>query len=453
MKHLFALLLAGFALEAQGQVIAFDRKTGQYSSGGVTVGNPELQRGNSVSYWLVNVNPFAQKVVINNKMYTLTVPIPDQLAKLFSIKAEAQKELNNTDDQVEEMNKVKSDIIAGAAAPKSLTTAMEQLVDSCENYYATAKKIDEALFWKEQLLGIMATKNHNTHSKMVQALTVANIDSALMENLRQDLSLFDINYHKAENQYRKAITEAQNAGQKDKAALMRNALQQIQKDYLALEKKYKQTLNDLKQLFADATNQASYVVKSSPLKLEGAAGDADEVSYDITVGENSYTDVFSVRGGWKIDYSVGAVLNYISDKTYFLDSGGKLQEQNKGASFNAVTPTVASMLHIYKRRSGEVAYAGTFGINAGFKELTDIKLGFLVGASAIVGRSQKFILSTGLSYLQVDRLKEAQYQLNTVYDGVKDFKIDGVIERVLRPSWFLAFSLNISRRTVIKPTP
>ena len=336
---------------------------------------------------------------------------------------------------------------------KLLTTAMEQLVDSCENYYATAKKIDEALFWKEQLLGIMATKNHNTHSKMVQALTVANIDSALMENLRQDLSLFDINYHKAENQYRKAITEAQNAGQKDKAALMRNALQQIQKDYLALEKKYKQTLNDLKQLFADATNQASYVVKSSPLKLEGAAGDADEVSYDITVGENSYTDVFSVRGGWKIDDSVGAVLNYISDKTYFLDSGGKLQEQNKGASFNAVTPTVASMLHIYKRRSGEVAYAGTFGINAGFKELTDIKLGFLVGASAIVGRSQKFILSTGLSYLQVDRLKEAQYQLNTVYDGVKDFKIDGVIERVLRPSWFLAFSLNISRRTVIKPTP
>ncbi len=91
-----------------------------------------------------------------------------------------------------------------------------------------------------------------------------------------------------------------------------------------------------------------------------------------------------------------------------------------------------------------------FGVNAGFKELTDIDLGFLGGISAILGRSQKAIVSTGVSYLKVSRLKEGQYRVGQAYPEVK---LEEVTQSVLRPSWFIAVSLNLGKRTIVKSTP
>lgn len=106
-------------------------------------------------------------------------------------------------------------------------------------------------------------------------------------------------------------------------------------------------------------------------------------------------------------------------------------------------------MHVYPRTHRNYAFGGMFGLNAGFKELTDINLGFLAGLSAVLGSSQKVIVSTGVSYLKVTQLK-GEYLEGKPY---KDAKLEDMTERVLRPSWFVALSFSISRRDIVKSTP
>jgi hypothetical protein len=459
MKILFSFLLLCTALAGRGQVITFDKELGGYVNYNLGDGvstpvldTPTASHGHTTSYWLVNVNPFAQKVSINGKMLTVATPIPAQLATLFSIKAEAQDDLNSTNQQVQEMNNVKAAVAPAAAvagAPTgvtSLNTALTQLTTDCQAYYHAAEDINEVLTWKERLLRLLGDENLNTAQKMKQALINAGINPTLLASLKADLDTFDSTYHTAEDQYFKAIQAAQAAGDKDKEARIQSALQQIRKDYHELDKIYGDALYDINQQARKGIDPAEYVVKSNPLKLKGAGGDADEIAYDITIGDApTYTDTFAVEGGVKLDYSIGAVLNFTADSSFSLNSDGKLQARK--AAF--INPTVSPMLHVHRRQSGNFAWAGTFGINAGFEKLTDIKLGFLLGISAIWGRSQKVILTSGISFVQVDRLK-AQYNLTTSYKDAKDFKIDDVTERVLRPSVFLGVSIGISKRTAIK---
>lgn len=183
--------------------------------------------------------------------------------------------------------------------------------------------------------------------------------------------------------------------------------------------------------------------------------DVDELEFLIRVGGNKddvsvlkpFVKNLKVEGGLKLDFSVGLVTKFISDDKYFFATDGNLQQRDKSEFFDAVTPGIASMMHFYRRTHKDVAFGGMFGINADLKELTDVNLGFLAGASAILGRSHKVIVSTGISYSKVNRLKEGEFKVGTAY---KDTKIDDVVERVLRPSWFIAISLNLAKRTGVK---
>ncbi|MBO0930817.1 hypothetical protein [Fibrella aquatilis] len=458
MKTLLMLLLLGAALTLRAQVITYDYAARTYVSLNPGTGKyipvPDTSKlhllyGTNSSYCLLNINPFAQKVLINTKLYSMTTPIPAQLLALFSIKLEAAKELTNTDEQVKEMVNVEKD--AGGAG--KLKTAMDSLIAECRDYYRKARKIDDALFVKERLIGTMGDKRFYDAVTMQTALANREINQDTINTLKADFEAFDKAYDKVATQYQAAIKAAHNANEKDKEARISTALNQVDKSYRELEKKYKNTLADIGQLFTDAINSANYSVKSLPVKLAGKAGDADEVEYEVNIDDQQFIDPFPVKGGWKIDYSVGPVANFIADDQFFFEvSGDKntLRQRDKGGLFSTITPTVSSMMHVFKRSHTGFAVGGLFGINAGFKEFTDIKLGFLTGVSAIFGRSQKVIVSTGVSYLPISRLKEGQYVVGTSYPAVK---IDEVTDRALRPSWFLAISLGITKRTVIKPTP
>lgn len=84
--------------------------------------------------------------------------------------------------------------------------------------------------------------------------------------------------------------------------------------------------------------------------------------------------------------------------TYFFETtpqsttatGPTLRQSDKGALLNAMTPTISPMLHLYRRTHKDVAWGMVFGISA------------------------------------------------------------NVTERVLQPAWFVAISLGIGKRHVIK---
>ncbi|MBO0937429.1 hypothetical protein J2I47_12810 [Fibrella sp. HMF5335] len=457
MKTLLTLLLIGAALTLRAQVITYDYAARTY----VTLDKATnkyvpvldssevfLPYGTNSSYILININPFAQRILINSKLYSISTPIPAQLLAVFSIKLEAAKELTNTDEQIKEM----VDVEKNAGTVRVLKLEMDTLVSECRDYYKKARKIDDALFVKERLIGTMGDKRFYDAVSMTAALVNRKINLAMMDTLEANFEAFDKAYDRVAVRYLKAIKTAHDANEKDKEARISTALNQVDRSYRELEKKYKNTLADIGQLFANAIDSTSYVVKSLPVKLMGKAGDADEVEYEVNIDDQQFVDPFPVKGGWKLDYSVGPVANFVADEQFFFEvSGDKntLRQRDKGGLFNTITPTVSSMMHVFKRKHTGFAIGGLFGINAGFKEFTDIKLGFLAGASAIIGRSQKVFVSTGVSYLPINRLKEGQFVTGTSYPGVK---IDDVTDRALRPSWFLAISLGITKRSVIKPT-
>jgi hypothetical protein len=392
------------------------------------------------------VNPFAQPVEINGRMISLTTNMPTQLATLFSIQVEAEKALADTQNQVDKME----DVNRSATIAPALKTETEKLVVDCNAYYQQAKKIKEALALHARLAETLADKRFCNAAAMTQALAKRGVDAAAIKGLKDDFESFEHAYEEVNGQYGAATQKAGTVGDPEKEARIANAQAQIEKDYDALDDDYKKTLAGIDNLFANATDPGSYVVKSDPIKLAGDGENADEVEFAVKVGERSYSDAFPVRGGWKIDYSVGPAFNFISDHRYFKDNDDILRRAGQGTFFSTITPSVAAMMHVCRRTHTNFAVGWMFGVNAGFEALTDINLGFLGGASAVLGRSQKVIVSTGVSYLQVNRLKEGQYAVGQPYP---DVPIEDVTAQVLRPSWFVAVSLNLSKRNVVKPTP
>lgn len=438
MKTFLSLLLICSLTELQAQTVTLDYQSRKYT--------PEIgfvQHGKLVSYRIINVNSFAQKVVINGTAISMTTQIPAQLATLFSIEAKAEKELANTGEQVKEMVDVQK-----TTNDAGLKAAADKLVDSCTAYYEEARKIKDALALEERLAGAMTDKSFYNDSTMTQALIKSSINNTAIGDLKTNYVAFDKAYHKVYHQYQATIRAARAVGDKDKEARIMSALGQIVKDYEALEDQYKKTLFSIDDLFAKATSPDSYEVRSLPLKLAGEAGDADEVKFKVKIDEEEFFDTFDVDGGMKVDFSVGPVANFTADDQYFFDAASTLQRASKAGLFNTITPSVSSMMHVYPRNYKGMTIGGTFGVNAEVKELTDINLGFLAGASAILGKSQKVIISTGVSYLKVNRLKDGQYKVGTVYS---DTKIDDVTERVLRPSWFVAVSLSLAKRKILAP--
>lgn len=452
MKTIATLSLLVCTLTVQAQIkydyearmyVSYDSASHTYKR----TSSPCLKHGEDVSYWLTNINPFAQDVVINGSVYNLATPMSAQLATLFNIKAEADKKLDNTDEQVREMADTKR-ALNGAPQARTLDKTLDTLVSDCNDYYLAAHEIKEAFNVEEQLIQTTSDKHLSSAVKMKAALAAKRIDSAKLDCLEADFEAFEDAYEKVRNQYTKAVREARNLGNTDKEARIRSAQSQVQKDYEALEAKYQTALNDIRSLFNKAIDSTRYMVKSPPLKLAGPAGDADEVAYEVKIDKGGYTDVIPVKGGLKVDFSVGPVANFIADEQFFFATDNVLQRQTPAGLFGTLTPSVASMMHLYERTSRDWAVGVMFGINAGFKELTDLKLGFLSGASLILGRSQKVMISTGVSYLPISRLREGQYVVGQPYPAVK---LEDVTERVLRPAWFAAFSFNISKRSVIKP--
>jgi hypothetical protein len=212
-------------------------------------------------------------------------------------------------------------------------------------------------------------------------------------------------------------------------------------------------LAGINTLYRQAIRADTYIVQSKPVKLAGdEGGDDDRVEFNVKIDEDEYKDVFDVHGGVKVDFSVGPVANFISDDKYFFTRDSTLRMQDKASLLSTITPSIASIMHVYPRSCRAIGFGGMFGIDANFKELTDINLGFLAGVSAVIrAGQQKVFVSTGVSFSKVSRLKKGQYPTDeTSYKG-KGIKIEDVNERVLRPSWFLSVSLSLTKRKVFTP--
>jgi len=176
------------------------------------------------------------------------------------------------------------------------------------------------------------------------------------------------------------------------------------------------------------------ILSTSPIQIK----DKDVLTFNLEffkegkkVESRNYS--FLIEGGFKIDYSSGFAYSSLRDESYqIIDKGTRtdttffvdeyfnttdsitgLTETNlKGISLlnEDVNIGVSALMHFYSRTGTLINLGGTFG----FMLNTKAEFNYLLGGSLIFGQNQRFILSGGASFGQINRLNP-KYSTSEIY--------------------------------------
>jgi hypothetical protein len=183
-----------------------------------------------------------------------------------------------------------------------------------------------------------------------------------------------------------------------------------------------------------ATIQNYSILSTSPIQIK----DKDMLTYNLDFfkdGKKVETREYSflIRGGFKIDYSSGFAYSSLRDESYqIIDKGTRTDTTffvdeyfNTTDSITGLTETnlkgisllnedinigVSAVMHFYSRTGTLINWGGTFG----FMLNTKAEFNYLLGGSLIFGQNQRFILSGGASFGQVNRLNP-KYSTSEIY--------------------------------------
>lgn len=104
-------------------------------------------------------------------------------------------------------------------------------------------------------------------------------------------------------------------------------------------------------------------------------------------------------GGLRINSSAGmSFLRYMNGQQSYNSDGGVIRE----VQGDAFTPSLTTMFHFYKQTPRAVSLGGTFGV--GVPTEGDKDFIYMVGGSAIIGKSQRVILNFGGFGGKIERL-------------------------------------------------
>jgi hypothetical protein len=219
-------------------------------------------------------------------------------------------------------------------------------------------------------------------------------------------------------------------------------------------------IQDIVVLQQAMEEENSFTVVSPPIQVDGdysaftikatPARASDLMNY---TADKTFPVELPTKGGSKVDFSVGPTISFgknALDRKYYLepilneDTVILLERKNN----NDIAPGLAAMMHFYARSGMTTSWGGLFGIGAGFHSADNVDVNIYAGLSLIVGKRQKIMLNTGVSYLRVDRLKSSEFTLGNKYAS-SQISLDKTIEKVYKPSLFLSISYNITNRVVI----
>ncbi|MEO8240520.1 MAG: hypothetical protein ABI576_20615 [Flavobacterium sp.] len=212
-------------------------------------------------------------------------------------------------------------------------------------------------------------------------------------------------------------------------------------------------LRKVEAIHAVLREKEAYEISSSPIQpLE------DYVTFDVTVknrdqsklaefdDNREFTYLEYTRGGIRFDFSTGIVINFIGNNDkYELQNVGTDGKQKKLilTDNNQFTPTLAGMFHTSFRTSGIWAFGLTLGASV---NVETFELGSLFpGVSLLIGKKQKFIISAGPAFRQVEELKD-NYDQNGIYNST-DFNDDTQLtSKQFRLGFFCGITYNLTQK-------
>jgi hypothetical protein len=340
-------------------------------------------------------------------------------------------------------------------------------VDACNDYVRIADKIGEIKFTRTQLINL-AKQKWESYSDMSSELPPAISESVMKETYKQ----FSTYFAKSAALYQKAQTEAavykellDDEGKKGVDAYLdaiKKASNDLEKGHEYLyEDNFLKLIEDVLVLQDAMDNESYFTVISPPIQMDG-----DFVFFNIKTTPAKTNDLMPyefgrtfpveipIKGGLKVDFSVGPVFSFgdnARDEKFFFDPVGidgtqvTLQQRKNN---NAISPGIAAMMHFYRRSGKNMSVGGMFGVGAGFQSIEDANLSFYFGPSVVLGKREKLMLNTGVSYLSVERLKNGQNTVGETY--ASSLSLNDVTEKVIKPSFFLGISYNLTNRIEVK---
>lgn len=175
--------------------------------------------------------------------------------------------------------------------------------------------------------------------------------------------------------------------------------------------------NDFDKLFNEIMKVLDFLVEenfSISYKTLSLPGNMDFIQYNFkaepksnlqnSIGIKPVDLNYKVKivGGTRIDISTGIFWNFLtfdSTYTYFKDPSDpnktKIQAENK----NSFIPDFGILFHLYRRSIADVKLGGSFGISTDTQ-----RIAYYLGASILIGRSERINLNFGLSGRQVNRM-------------------------------------------------
>ncbi|MFB3386713.1 hypothetical protein [Flavobacterium sp. LAR06] len=220
-------------------------------------------------------------------------------------------------------------------------------------------------------------------------------------------------------------------------------------------------LRKVEAIHAVLKEKEAYQISSSPIQpLE------DYVTFDVTIknrdqsklaeydDNREFTYLEYTRGGVRFDFSTGIVFNFIGNNDKYglvdvnVDTNGDGKEDTAMKKIvvtenNQFTPALAGMFHTSFRSCGIWAFGLTLGasVNVETFELNSL----FPGVSLLIGKKQKFIISAGPAFRQVDELK-ANYREDGIYSP-SDFTDETLLTaKQFKVGFFCGITYNLTQK-------
>lgn len=453
-----------------------------------TILNP-VQFGTFHTFRIEGINKFLYEVTLEGKKIELETPIPTELQTLFRLNSEELAD-TVTDEEVEET------VEEVSKAEKKLNTLIElktinyftQLTQK-NNLFVPAMTETEKLFVQDAidalqekvedlkgfeedvnkyLLQIKEVSNELLKLKLarIELIILAQKDISasqmkkLVNNIEEPkkIKLLHNELTNSFNKLKKDYLDFLKDTEDNEKEVLNNLFKKLEESFKTLDEASLLSLySEVNFLYTELKNENNFKVVSPPTQADG-----DIVNYEVTItpsqtntlGPNRNPITFDfdvpVKGGLKVDFSVGPIFSFgkgAKDEKYYLDVNDTpdtviLRQRDNN---NSINPGIGALMHFYKRSGTNTSFGGLFGVGAGFQTIEDINLSFYTGVSLVMGKNQKIMLNSGISFLNVERLKESEFEIDKEYTAT-DFDLNNVTEKVFKPSFFLSLTYNITNR-------
>lgn len=198
---------------------------------------------------------------------------------------------------------------------------------------------------------------------------------------------------------------------------------------------------------------------------------ADELKLDVayytpqsTTPVYSRDHDFAILGGWKIDFSTGFIFSDLVNKSFLItDADEKIKETTLiDGTIRRDTIAMKSIIeqenskfrvgfgifsHFYPRLSRYFSV----GITTGFMVKDNLAVQFPIGASVMLGRGSRIVLSGGKVYGERSELS-SKYKLNTPVEAssLTNVTEDNLTVNRFKSGWFFALTYNFGGTNIGK---